>query len=225
MPTQSTAPRWVKGAIVAIDLSNQGAAPTTIAFQYNPEELSRTLTPMSARREHQGRIQALGFTGAPEETFTVKTKISTRFAEDDAAGKSDASIGILHLLSALEMLLYPRSDQVSTNQGLLDDGKIEIGGGVYDAPLTLFVWGPNRVLPVLITRAEIREQFFDTNLNPVHAEIDISMKALSYSDLDSSHKGYTLFLAYQKGKERRAARGITSDPANFLGFDPAKRFR
>lgn len=223
MPT-SASPRWLKGAIVAIDLANQGAAPTTIAFQYNPQTLTRRLAPSMPSRERQGRAQALGFTGAPEETFTVSTVISAGFDDEHAAGRPGQA-GILHLLSALEVLLYPRSDQVGGNQKLLEEGKLEIGGGVYDAPLTLFVWGSNRALPVTITGLDVREQIFDASLNPTHAEVDIAMRALSYSDLDRDHRGYTLFLAYQKGKERRAAQGLTGDPAAFLGFDPAQRFR
>jgi hypothetical protein len=225
MPAQSTSSRWLKGAIVAIDLAVQGAAPKTIVFQYNPQDLKHGLTPRAANREHQGRIQALGFAGAPDETFSVSTVISASFDAAGAAGQPDSSAGIHHLLAALEMLLYPRSDQVRTNQRLLDDGQIEVGGGVYDAPLTLFVWGKNRVLPVQITGIDVTELFFDPDLNPVHAEVNIAMKALSYSDLDSSHKGHSLFLTYQQGKERLAARGVTGDPMAYLGFDPAQELR
>src|SRR5258706_16418135 len=107
MPTQSTAPRWVKGAIVAIDLANQGAAPTTIAFQYNPETLSRSLTPRIARRD-KGRAESLGFAGAPDETFTVEVTIDATFDAAGAAGAATADMGIYHLLTPLEILLYPR---------------------------------------------------------------------------------------------------------------------
>jgi hypothetical protein len=224
MPTQSTAPRWVKGAIVAIDLANQGTAPTTIAFQYNPETLSRNVTPRSAQRD-EGRAEALGFAGAPEETFTVDVRIDATIDAALAAGAATADMGIHHLLAALEMLLYPRSEQVGNNDKLLDQGQIEIGGGVYDAPLTLFVWGQNRVLPVRITRADITEELFDADLNPLRALVKLNMSALSYSDLDPSHKGYKLFLTYQKNKERMAAKGITGDAAGFLGFDPATKLR
>lgn len=224
MTPQSTSPRWIKGALVAIDLANQGAAPTTIAFQYNPESLTRNLTPRSAMRD-EGRAEALGFAGAPEETFSVDVRIDATIDAALAAGAATADMGIHHLLAALEVLLYPRSDQVGNNDKLLGQGQIEIGGGVYDAPLTLFVWGPNRVLPVRITRADITEELFDADLNPLRAMVKLSMSALSYSDLDPSHKGYKLFLTYQKNKERMAAKGFTSDAAGFLGFDPASRFR
>jgi hypothetical protein len=45
------------------------------------------------------------------------------------------------------------------------------------------------------------------------------MRALSYSDLDSSHKGYHLFLAYQQAKEVMARQGLASDPSKAIGVD------
>ena len=56
-------------------------------------------------------------------------------------------------------------------------------------------------------------------------DVDLELRALSYSELDPAHKGYNLFLTYQKAKERQAARGVTADPAAYLGFDPSQRFR
>lgn len=41
MPTYSQGLRLLKGAIVAVDLAT--SRQTTIAFQYNPEQRSRTL--------------------------------------------------------------------------------------------------------------------------------------------------------------------------------------
>lgn len=220
MPTQSTAPRWVKGALVAIDVINPGAAPTTIPFQYNPTELSRTLTPK--RAGGAGRPAAsLGFAGAPDESFSLDVQISALHQADAAAGMASQTLGIHPLLSALEMLLYPHSDQVGKNDKLLDQGQIEIGGGVYDAPLTLLVWGPNRVLPVQLSSVSIVEEYFDTNLNPIHAKLTLKLETLSYSDLDHSHKGYGLFLTYQKNKEQMGKQGILHNTAQFIGAEAA----
>ncbi|MFN8503373.1 hypothetical protein [Kouleothrix sp.] len=224
MPIQFTAPRWVKGALVAIDLANQGAAPVTIPFQYNPESLSRNLTPRAAQRE-AGRAEALGFAGAPNETFTVKVRIDATIDAALAAGAAADDIGIHHLLAALEVLLYPRSEQVSKNDNLLKQGQIETGGGVYDAPLTLFVWGPNRVLPVQLTSVDVTEELFDADLNPLRADLTLKMSALSYSDLDPSHKGYKLFLTYQKNKEQMASRGVTGNAAKYIGAEAAAKLR
>jgi len=66
-------------------------------------------------------------------------------------------------------------DQLTAGDALLDQGQIEIGGGFYDAQLTLFVWGPKRVLPVMITRCSISEEESDANLNLLRADVTPAM--------------------------------------------------
>ena len=135
----------------------------------------------------------------------------------EAGDQQAVSMGIYPQLTALEMLLYPQSQQVTQNNQLLSQGNIEIGP--YVAPLTLFIWGGNRVLPVLLTGLSSREELFDNHLNPIRATVTLNMRALSYSDLDSSHKGYHLFLAYQQAKEVMARKGLASDPSKAIGVN------
>jgi hypothetical protein len=70
-----------------------------------------------------------------------------------------------------------------------------------EAPLTLFVWGPARVVPVRLTSFSITEEAFDTLLNPIRAKVDLSLYVLSYADLKVSHPGYRIFQVHQKAKE------------------------
>jgi hypothetical protein len=114
-------------------------------------------------------------------------------------------MGIYPQLSALEMLLYPKSAAVIVNTVLLAAGTIEIVPP--DAPLTLFVWGAKRVLPVRITGFTINEVQYDANLNPTVANLSVSMSVLSYHDFPVSHPGYHLFLAHQVVKETMAVVG------------------
>jgi hypothetical protein len=213
----SNAPRLLKGAIVAVDPANI-IRQTTIAFQYNPESLKRTLTPQMANSEKGQRAETLRFLGAPEETFSIEIVIDAT----DQLEKGDAQaqeMGIYSQLSALEILMYPNSQQVIQDNQLLDQGKIEIGGGPYDAPLTLFVWGPKRVLPVMLTSVNVSETIFDTRLNPMQATVSLNARALSYSDLDPKHKGYSLFMAYQKVKENMAGAVNTQNGNQAVGFN------
>jgi hypothetical protein len=219
MPTYSQGPRLLKGAIVAVDptTSNQ----TTIAFQYNPAELSRTLTPNNqAAKEGEGGqgTAVLRFSGAPAETFSLRIFLDA----SDALEGGDAtasSLGIYPQLFALEVLVYPASQQVVEEARLVKQGKIEVGSG-YDAPLTLLVWGAQRVVPVQLTSLTVEEKIFDANLNPIQAEVSLNLRALSYSDLAPGHKGYSLFMAYQKSKERQARQGVTGgDTRELLGVN------
>ncbi len=219
MATTPTGPRLLKGAIVAVDVSKSGVMPTTtIAFQYNPETLTRTLDPQWAGGEPGQRSQEIRFKGAPKEPISLDVTIDAT----DQLERGDAATlekGIYPQLSALEILLYPASRQVIDNNALLDQGQIEIANALYDAPLTLFVWGPKRVLPVVLTSLSVTEEAFDTRLNPIRATVKLSLRALTYDDLDSKHKGYSLFLAYQKAKEQLASELNTADANQAVGFN------
>ena len=51
------------------------------------------------------------------------------------------------------------------------------------APLTLFVWSKNRIVPVRITDFSITEEAFDPPLNPIRAKVSLGMRVLSVDDL------------------------------------------
>jgi hypothetical protein len=81
----------------------------------------------------------------------------------------------------LETIIYPTSEQISNNASLAEQGKMEIVPPI--GPLTLFVFGAKRVLPVKITQYQIQEQAYDTELNPILAKVTITMSVLTYTDL------------------------------------------
>jgi hypothetical protein len=214
MSPSPLSPRLLKGAIVAIDLAT--SRHSTIVFQYNPETVKRSLEPQMAGGEAGQRSLAVRYAGAPVETIDLEVSIDA--VDQLEAGQSDPLKRSIHpQLAALETLLYPPSEQVIQNSRLLAQGSIEIAP--YLAPLTLFIWGGNRVLPVSLTRYSINEELFDTQLNPIQATVTLALRALSYSDLDQSHRGYHLFLAYQQAKETMAQQGLTGNPEELTGVD------
>jgi hypothetical protein len=217
MPTTPRGPRLLKGAITTLDLSDSKASPKTIVFQYNPAKLSRTLTSQLIGGEPGQRSEMVRYKGAPDESFTVEVVLD---ATDDLEGGNSpkTSDGIYPQLSALEMLVYPRKKQIDKADDLLNKGQMEIGGPTYDVPLMLFVWGPNRVLPVSVASVTVTEEEFDVRLNPIRATLSLSLKALSYSNLDPSHRGYHLFMTYQEGKEKFAQAGMTENSYELTGF-------
>jgi len=207
MPTSTHQPRFLKGALVAIDLATEQRE--TIVFQYNPETVSRGLQPQTMGGQTGAGSGAIRFTGAPVESYSLEVLIDA--TDQLEAGDSQArELGILPKLAALEKLLYPRSQDVVRNARLLNQGSIEIGP--YVAPLMLLVLGHTRVLPVMLLSLELREELFDNNLNPIRATVGLNMRALSYSDLASDHKGYHLFLTYQRRKEDQAQKGLRAQP-------------
>jgi hypothetical protein len=199
----------MKGAIVGIDPLNPLAS--VIIFQYNPETLTRSLQAQTGGAAAGGdRTEALRLKGAPIETITVNVEIDAT----DQLERSDplaGATGIYPQLSALEMLVYPKSALVIANTVLLALGTIEVIPPA--APLTLFIWGPQRILPVALTQFTITEEAFDPNLNPIRAKVGLGLRVLSYNDLPLTHPGYYVFLAHQVVKETMAVIGSVSNIA------------
>jgi hypothetical protein len=191
-------PRVLKGAIVAVDPFNPLAS--VVVFQYNPETLTRTVRPKIAG-EGAERGEALRLSGPPEESITVEIALDAA----DGLETGDAATvahGVGPSLAALEMLVYPKSALVIGNEVLAALGVIEVIPP--EAPLTLFVWGPKRVLPVRITDFTINEQAFDPALNPILATVTLGLRVMSYQDLGLPSVGGALSLAHQVAKETLA---------------------
>jgi len=85
-----------------------------------------------------------------------------------------------------------------------------------EAPLTLFVWSKQRVVPVRVTDLSVTEEAFDAALNPIRAKVSIGLRLLSVDDLGFHHRGGTLFMAYLRNKESLAARAAAV-PLSDLG--------
>ena len=85
-----------------------------------------------------------------------------------------------------------------------------------EAPLTLFIWGPKRVLPVRLSTFSIVEEAYDVDLNPIRASVNLGLRVLSYNDLSLTNPGYYLFLAHQVTKEVMAQVGSQIGLANTL---------
>lgn len=200
-------PRLQKGAIVGLDPTNPLAS--VIVFQYNPDTLTRSLTAQTTEGE-ANRGEALRLKGPPQETMSLDVEIDA--TDQLEQGDSTAtSMGIYPALAALEMLLYPKSALVIANEALAAVGIIEIIPP--EAPLTLFVWGLKRVVPVRLTNFSITEEAFDPGLNPIRAKVSLGMRVLSYYDLGLYSAGGALFMAHQVAKEVMATIGS----ANNLG--------
>jgi hypothetical protein len=207
-------PRLVRGALISYELA--GIIPQVVIFQYNPETLTRTL---KAQRQRSTESSTdLRLTGPPLEEIQLKIEIDAADQlEKPSENATTVALGINPQLAALEMMLYPKSLTVIKNIALAQVGAIEV---LSDEPLTLFVWGPSRVLPVRITNFSIAEQQYDPILNPIAAEVSLTLEVLTYQDFKTTHIGYSLFLAHQIVKETFAAIGSISSVASFGGSIP-----
>ena len=200
MTTFPGSPKLLKGGIVLID-PQSAAVNRIIALQYNPDSLSRTLKIQGVGGETGDRSEALRLKGPPVETLKLDAEIDATDQLELADGKA-TQVGLHPQLAALELIVYPTSDQLSANNRLSQAGSLEIVA--METPLPLFVWSKNRIVPVRFTEFSITEEAFDVNLNPIRAKVSLGMRVLTIDDLSFDHKGGNLFMTYLRGKEQLA---------------------
>lgn len=217
MTGSTRSPRAARGAIVGLDPTNP--LSSVVVFQYNPDEMVRTIASRSQpATPGQGgaRNEALRLNGAPVETISLAVEIDAA-DQLETGDRLATSLGIYPQLSALEMLLYPKSTVVLANLALTLAGSTELIAP--EAPLTLFVWGLKRVVPVRLNQLSVTEQAYDPALNPIRARVQLALRVLSYSDLAVTNPGYYMFLAHQIAKEVMATAGSVSALAT-VGSSP-----
>jgi hypothetical protein len=202
MSTSLTSPRLLKGGIVLLD-PQTGTVKRILALQYNPDTLTRNFQIRGVGPESGDRLEALRLKGPPVETIKMEVEIDAtdQLAADDAQTRE---VGLHATLAALEVLIYPPSATLEANNAAASSGNLEIVAA--EAPLTVFVFGPNRIVPVRFTEFSIAEEQFDIALNPVRAKVNLTMRVLTVDDLGFSAKGGGLFMTYLQNKEKLAAK-------------------
>lgn len=200
-------PKLLRGGLVLLDPVS-GNLLRIIGLQYNPESMTRSLQIRGAGSEGGDHIEALRLKGPPVETIKVEAEIDATDALD--AGQAQAaSMGLHPQLAAIEALVHPASSDLFANNATASSGWLEIAPVA--GALTVFVFGPNRIVPVRITELSITEEAFDTSLNPIRAKLSLGLRVLSVDDLGFDSKGGGLFMGYLQAKERLAAQAAGSD--------------
>lgn len=193
MSTLPGSPRIRKGGLVT--LSNDGAPRSVIAFQYNPESLTRSLQAQSLGGDFGNPMRLYG---PPNEKISFEAELDANDQIIDGNPLA-AGLGIHPALAALELLLYPPAAESLENETQAIRGIPIVPS---EMPLTLLVWGPQRVLPVAIDSFSITEEAFDAVLNPIRAKVQMSLRVLSYQNLGVLSQGGAIFMAHQNIKER-----------------------
>jgi hypothetical protein len=209
MTTFPGSPKVLRGALVSVDAVT--LAPTVVAFQYNPYTMTRSFEVQGAT----GGPEAGQFSGPPNESIQVELVFDSTDAQEAGGGE----LGVAPQLAALQGLATPASGDVLANLELAASGSIEILPP--PGPVTLFVWGPKRVLPVAITQMSITEEAYDTSLNPTLARVSLGLRVLTYADLPAAHPAHALTLAGQVARELLAEGAVTTSLEDVLGSDVA----
>jgi len=206
----SNSPRIVKGGLVLVD-ADSSSVKRVIALQYNPDTLSRRLQPQQMNADAE-QSEALRLRGPAVETITLEAEIdASDQLEFPDQHRSVVELGIAPQLAVLEGMINPTSADLLANNNLANSGTLEIAP--MESALTLFVWGANRIVPVIVTEFSITEEAFDTALNPIRARVSLGMRVLSVDDLGFDHRGGSLFMSYLQAREQFASKAAS------VGFD------
>ena len=174
----------LKGAFLSFGAGLLGALPNIVVFQFNPTQVTRTpslpqpLPPI----DDSGITDALQQSSLPGETmsFSLRLDANELLAQSNPIA---AASGILPTLSALELLMVPKSAMQINLVSLVKGGAAPFQLPPNKLPTVLFFWGPFRIVPVAITSLTITETEYDTLLNPVRADISVSLQVLIPSQL------------------------------------------
>jgi hypothetical protein len=200
-----TSPKVIKGGLVVID-SASGAVRRTIALQYNPDTITRSYQVQGVGGDGGGeRAQPFRLKGPAIESIRVEAEIdATDALEQPDQNANTVRFGIAPQLAALEALVHPTTAELETLGGLSRSGTLEILPP--EAPLVLFVWSANRVVPVRVTEFSITEEAFDSQLNPLRAKVSLGLRVMTTDDLGFDHRGAGVFLSYLRTRESLASK-------------------
>lgn len=181
---------YLRGAFIAGAPRDEDLSSRVIPFRFNPESLARQLTVEAgqspsgtegatprASTDAAAEASADAAMGALKESFSVQIRLD--FADrDESVSNLDEEYGIAPEIAAIEDLVYP----VETDAEASSDGRDGVRAK-RARPTVLFVWGKKRVLPVRIASLQISESVYNNHLNPVRAEIDVSLEVLGEADV------------------------------------------
>jgi hypothetical protein len=186
--------RTLRGAIVAVD---PVGPPRVVPFQYNPDEVVRTVRPHEPPASAGSGTDTRRLWGAARETVALTLDLDA--ADNVGDGRPLAAAGVLARLAALELILYPATAQVIANTVLQAAGVIEILPPT--GPLVVLNLGPRLVVPVALESLVVTEQEFGPDLAPIRATVALTARVLTYSDLQLTDPGYALHLVHQALQE------------------------
>jgi hypothetical protein len=200
-------PKLLKGALAVYESHTPGTQPQLIVFQFNPDQLRRTLTrrtpPAEAGNTGAAKEDVLRAPGPPVEAINLTVELDATDQLGEAnPNQTVVEHGLHPALAILEMMLYPPTFRVQENDQLASQGEVQISPA--ELPLVLLVWGKSRVVPVMLTNFSVSEEAFDTHLNPIRAKVELGLRVLTYIELQASSLGRDAFLSYQREKESLA---------------------
>ncbi|MFI6324345.1 hypothetical protein ACIBG8_42950 [Nonomuraea sp. NPDC050556] len=167
--------------------------PLFVVFQFNPVQVTRnrsltysvpagggnSLRDMHRKYDSLSELRDAQQVVVQEEVIGLEVRLdaSGRLDEGDTVTEQ---FGILPQLSTLELMVHPKEESLI---GRAVGALLGSPGGFSftkrpNPPLTLFVWGRKRVLPVNITTLNITELLYSPDLNPIRATATLGLTVI-----------------------------------------------
>lgn len=237
----------MKGALISFMPTFVGSLPNVIVFQYNPETITHTWTAATEPPAHpKATGDPLASGGVPGESFSFKLSLDSNEMIADGSNNPVAAAlasatGVYTRLAALEMLQYPTSGSSGASLVGSVSASISIGGlsasvsasfstqttsvPNSDLPAVLFVLGTQRIVPVRVTGLSITETLYDDSLNPIHADVSITLKVLTLQEINGMtgelKQIAQVAYAYTQGlRQVQAAANLGDAAASLIGMLP-----
>jgi hypothetical protein len=115
--------------------------------------------------------------------FEIRLDATDSLNEGDAIAEQ---FGIAPQLATLELMVYPKDESLmgkALSSLLKSSSKAFSFTKGPNPPLTLFVWGRKRVLPVNINSMNVTETEFSTDLNPIRATVTVNLTVIEGPNL------------------------------------------
>lgn len=157
----------------------------TLIFQYNPETLTRTISSFTSEEisEKEGKNRDGNST---VELINLNLEFdATDQLEQPNQHRDFIENGLHPALAALESIMYSQSKTENSTP-----------------PVVLFLWGPNRIIPVWLDSVKVIEEAFDPNLNPIRVKIELNMRVQNLSELKRGSLGYAICASHLDHRRR-----------------------
>jgi hypothetical protein len=178
------APKVLNGSFVQLLEDVIGFLPNVVTFQYNPDTITRSLTPWNPMEVDQANRGSQSPTVQPFDIPEKFTGFKLEFDATDGMGVDHPiynQFGVEPQLAALRKL-------IQASEGLLGDltssfkDLVGIGGGEAKRPTvapTLLVLGRRVILPVRITSFSVEETLHSPTLYPIMATVSLDMEVMT----------------------------------------------
>lgn len=168
----------IRGTMVLLYPNAQTNQPylnsTLFAFQYNPENLTHTFSPIQ-----EGPAVSATTPGPVAETFSLTFDLESDDIDPHEQTETTTNYGLHSTLAVLESMMQPYAA----------DGRLQL-------PMVVFNWGSHRIVAVQFLSMKIEETAFDGTLNPTKVTVSICMRVLEPSELKTTSAAYAIAVGH-----------------------------